>query len=204
MNNHLPPDVCIQFVLQSYTDNGSIGVSGSSYCTLQYSYEAWISQRHHSHLDVCMGIPNISEYCWSWVTVPHVSIVTSCNSDYSNHDFVGLCNVESIQENPLSPPFHLCAAGHHFHCFCRALQYHYISLRYFLNLHVLLRSHSSFCSYPTSLSSSHSCPNHGFLCLQPFMEQHTMCYWHVWWDPTICAQCYAFDSGCHSNIEAVS
>ena len=63
MNNHFPPDVCIQIAPENYTDNGSIAVSGSSYCALRCFYEAWTPQRHRSRLDVCMDIPNISEYC---------------------------------------------------------------------------------------------------------------------------------------------
>ena len=33
-------------------------------------------------------------------------------SNYSGHDPTGICNVESIQTDPLYPPVHLCATGY--------------------------------------------------------------------------------------------
>ena len=51
--------------------------------------------------------------------------------NYSGHDHEGVCNVESIQKDPLYPLVHLCATGCGFLCFCRCLlQFQYLLLRY--------------------------------------------------------------------------
>ena len=36
--------------------------------------------------------------------------------NYSGHDPAGLCNVESIQKDPLYPLVHLCTTGYSFPC----------------------------------------------------------------------------------------
>jgi hypothetical protein len=42
---------------------------------------------------------------------------------YSGNDPAGVCNVESIQKNPLYPLVHVCATGYCFHCFPWHLQW---------------------------------------------------------------------------------
>ena len=53
--------------------------------------------------------------------------------DYSGDDPAGVCNVESIQMDPLYPVVHLCATGYGFLQFYRHLyQSQYIPPRYVL------------------------------------------------------------------------
>ena len=72
--------------------------------------------------------------------------------NYSSYDFASVCDVESIQKDPLSPSVHLCAAGHCWLRFYSDLQYRYISFRYVMDkLHVSLQSHPACPSLPATL-----------------------------------------------------
>ena len=52
---------------------------------------------------------------------PLISLPLTMLLHYSGHDPVGVCNVESIQKDPLYPLVHLCATSHCFLYFSRYL-----------------------------------------------------------------------------------
>jgi hypothetical protein len=65
---------------------------------------------------------------------PLISFPLTMFLNYSGHDHAGVCNVESIQKDPLYPLVHLCPTGCGFLCFCRyLLQSQYLLLRYVLS-----------------------------------------------------------------------
>jgi hypothetical protein len=52
---------------------------------------------------------------------PLISLPLTMLLNHSSHDPAGVCNVESIQKDPLYPLVHLCDTGYCFHCFSRYL-----------------------------------------------------------------------------------
>ena len=66
----------------------------------------------------------------SYSTILHGFTSPNMPLNYSGHDPTGVCNVETIQKDPLYPFVHLCATGYCFFCFSSYLQQSHLPLRY--------------------------------------------------------------------------